>query len=345
MDGERRSVAHRAVLDHLLDLVAGSPLGEYLVLRGSMVMQAWAGADAREPADLDWIVPRPLLVPLDPGHPYPYVEDLAAVQQWPEAADGAGGYEIWAFEEFDTGGLRPVTVPPEGLHWMPEADPESCPPHEALLDLVRERPSAAPGLVLDADAARRDGTWTYSDHDTPGVRLVIPWTAEGLPPGQVNVDFARDERLPEPPVWTAVPRGDGTGPTVVRTAGRGLSLAWKLLWLHADCAAEGRARAKDLYDAVLLAEAEGTALSERLLRAVFRHEPGRTAPADALRLDTVGLRSADWEDFRADHPRVRGTAEDWLGRLSRALAAVTAEGGATIGRDRTGGHRQPGKEE
>ncbi|MFJ9774368.1 nucleotidyl transferase AbiEii/AbiGii toxin family protein [Kitasatospora sp. NPDC101157] len=322
VDGERRRVAHRAVLDHLLALVAGSPSGEYLVLRGSMVMQAWVGAGAREPADLDWIVPRPLLVPVDHGHPCPHVEDLAAVQQWPEAADGAGGYEIWTFEEFDTGGLRPVAVPPEGLHWIPEAEPESCPPHEALLDLVRERPTVAPGLVLDADAARNDGTWTYSDYDTPGIRLVIPWTAEGLPPGQVTVDFARDEWLPEPPVWTAVPRGDGTGPTVVRTAGRELSLAWKLLWLHADSAADGRARAKDLYDAVLLAEAEGTRLSEQLLRKVFRHERGNTAPTDALHLDAVTLRPVDWEDFRANHPQVRGTAEEWLERLSRALAPL-----------------------
>ncbi|WP_327434473.1 nucleotidyl transferase AbiEii/AbiGii toxin family protein [Streptomyces sp. NBC_01236] len=321
VDGERWRIAHRAVLDHLLGLVVGSPLGDALVLRGSMVMPAWVGADAREPADLDWIIPRPLLVPVDPEHPYPYVEDVEVVQQWPEAADGADRYEIWKFEEFDTGGLRPV-VPPEGLRWIIEAEPEDCPPHETLLDLVRERPVAAPGVVLHADAARNDGTWTYSEYDTPGIRLIVPWEAEGLPPGEVRLDFARDEWLPEPPVLTAIPRGDGTGPTVVRTAGRELSLAWKLLWLHADCATEGRAQAKDLYDAVLLAEAEATKLSPRLLRKVFRHEPGNTAAADALRLDAVALWSVDWEDFRADHPHVRGTAEEWLERLSRALEPV-----------------------
>lgn len=316
--GEPWRVAHRAVLDHLLHLVAGSPLGTDLVLRGSMVMPAWVGADAREPADLDWIVLPPLLVPVDPAHPYPYVEELEVVQQWPEAADGAERYEIWKFEEFDTGGPRPA-VPPEGLHWVVEAEPEECPPHEALLDLVRERPTAAPGVVLDANAARVDGTWTYTEYDTPGTRLVVPWAADGLPPGEARLDFARDERLPEPPVWTAIPRGDGTARTVVRTPGRELSLAWKLLWLHADCATEGRAQAKDLYDAVLLAEAEATKLSPRLLREVFRHQPGATAAGDALRLDAVVLRSVDWEDFRAEHPQVRGTAEEWLARLSRAL--------------------------
>ncbi|WP_404952690.1 nucleotidyl transferase AbiEii/AbiGii toxin family protein [Streptomyces sp. 147326] len=321
VDGERRRIAHRAVLDHLIGFVGGSPLGDALVLRGSMVLPAWLGADAREPADLDWIVPRPLLVPVDPGHPYPYVEAVEVVQQWPEAADGADRYEIWKFEEFDTRGLRPA-VPPEGLNWIVEAEPECCPPHEALLDLVRERPVAAPGVVLDADAARDDGTWTYSDYDTPGIRLSIPWEAEGLPPGEVRLDFARDEWLPEPPVLTAIPRGDGTGPTVVRTAGRELSLAWKLLWLHTDRATEGRAQAKDLYDAVLLAEAEATRLTPRLLRKVFRHQPGNAAAADALRLEAVALWSVDWEAFRASHPQVRGTAEEWLERLSRALEPV-----------------------
>ncbi|GAA1254305.1 hypothetical protein GCM10009665_51190 [Kitasatospora nipponensis] len=318
VDGERWRTAHRAVLDHLLALVAGSPLGDALVLRGSMVMSAWVGSDAREPADLDWIVPPPPLVPLDPEHPYPYVAEVAEVQQWPEAADGAGRYEIWRFEDFGTRGLRPVT-PPEGLHWIVEAEPEYDPPHEALLDLVRERPQAAPGVLLDADAARADGTWTYAEYGTAGVRLIVPWRARGLPPGEARLDFARDERLPEPPVLTAIPRGDGAGRTPVRTAGRELSLAWKLLWLHTDCATHGRAQAKDLYDAVLLAEAAATTLSPRLLRTVFRQAPGGPAAADALGRDAVARWSVDWQGFRAEHPRVRGTAEEWLERLGRAL--------------------------
>ncbi|MFJ6759366.1 hypothetical protein ACIQNK_30645 [Streptomyces sp. NPDC091273] len=82
VDGERWRIAHRAVLDHLIGLVGGSPLGDVLVLRGSMVLPAWLGADAREPADLDWVVPQPLLVPGDPGQPYPYVEAVEAVRQW-----------------------------------------------------------------------------------------------------------------------------------------------------------------------------------------------------------------------------------------------------------------------
>ncbi|WP_405943093.1 hypothetical protein [Streptomyces sp. NBC_00207] len=135
---------------------------------------------------------------------------------------------------------------------------------------MRERPVTAPGVVLEADADRDGGTWTYSEYDTPGIRLSIPSQAEGLPPSEVWLDFARDEWLPEPPVLTAIPRGDGTGPTVVRTAGRA---------------------AADAVDA-------------------------------ALRLDAVALWSVDWEAFRANHPEVRGTAEESLERLSRALEPV-----------------------
>ncbi|MFJ1549686.1 hypothetical protein [Streptomyces sp. NPDC088246] len=83
------------------------------------------------------------------------------------------------------------------------------------------------------------------------------------------MDFAQDERLPRAPVWTACPRGDGGPPTPVRTASPGLSLAWKLLWLAEDQEAEGRPAAKNLYDAVLLAEHPSTRLSPRLLRTVL----------------------------------------------------------------------------
>ncbi|MGW3247514.1 nucleotidyl transferase AbiEii/AbiGii toxin family protein [Streptomyces sp. NPDC001070] len=318
------AAAHRAVLDHLLCLVAESALGDLLVLRGSMVMPAWVGSAAREPGDLDWIVPPSLAVPIDPLHPYPYVDESAAVQHWPEAADGAGRHEIWTDEEFGTGGLR-VRLPPEGLNWIvdPEPDPSDGPPGD-LLDLVRRYPDAAPGVRLDANGARHDGSWTYTEYDTPGVRLVIPWHADGLPPGEVRLDFARDERLPEPPVLTAVPRGDGGAPAVVRTASRELSLAWKLLWLQADAAAEGRAQGKDLYDAVLLAEAPGTALTARLLRRVMRQEPGH--PASAPRLAEVAPHSVDWDAFRTAHPWVTGTAAQWLDRLKRALSEVLPEG-------------------
>ncbi|GHF04675.1 hypothetical protein GCM10014715_71110 [Streptomyces spiralis] len=317
---DRRTAARRAALDHVLALIADAPWSGGLVLRGSMVMPAWVGTAAREPADLDWIAPRNA-VGVDPLDPYPYVDDLATVQQWPDAAGGAARYEIWTYEEFDTGGRRPV-LPPEGLRWLHEEEVvDTGPPYADLLDRVARRPQAAPGVHLDANEARVDGTWTYTEYDTPGVRLVIPWHAAGLSPGEIRLDFARDERLPEPPVWTPVPRGDGGAPTPVRTASREASLAWKLLWLHTDGRDGGRAQGKDLYDAVLLAEADGVRLTPRLLRTVLGQAPDRSAWEDFSRA-AVTRWDVDWAGFRAGHPWVRGTAEDWLRRLVRALGPL-----------------------
>ena len=199
-DGERRRdnhrgahrAAHRAALDHVLSLVAEAPWGESLVLRGSMAMLAWAGADAREPADLDFVVLPSSGIPIDALHPYPYVRRIEVVQQWPEAAAGAARYEIWrdGEDEFETRGARPM-VPPEGLRWDVEPDPaDSLPPHDDLLAAVRRCPDAARGVRLDADQARLDGDWgyAYGDDGAGGVRLLIPWHAEGLPEGQRNAN-------------------------------------------------------------------------------------------------------------------------------------------------------------
>lgn len=297
----------RAALDHLLRLISESAWGDDLVLRGSMVMPAWVGDRARPPGDLDFVVPPPSPVPVDRRDPHPYVPAYDTVQQWPEAADGAARYEIWADgeEEFETRGLR-AKVPPEGLVWQPEPEPADFPPYDDLLERVRARPRAAAGVLLDADGARRDGTWAYAytngEVGPAGIRILIPWRADSGPVGVAQLDFSRDERLPEAPVWTAVPRGDG-GVTVARTASRGLSLAWKLRWLVADAAAEGGPQCKDLYDAVLLAEA----CRERPLP-----EPPRLA---GVRVDERA-----WQRFCAAHPGVRGSAADWLARLRTALA-------------------------
>lgn len=106
---------------------------------------------------------------------------------------------------------------------------------------------------------------------------------------------------------------------MVRTASRELSLAWKLLWLHTDATTEGLAQGKDLYDAVLLAETRDMRLPARLLRAVF--PPGATPPTG----DVVRSWSVEWESFRAQHPTVQGSAEEWLDRLCRATS-VTGPG-------------------
>ncbi|MFF4319468.1 nucleotidyl transferase AbiEii/AbiGii toxin family protein [Streptomyces sp. NPDC001568] len=294
----------RAALDHLLRLISESAWGDELILRGSMVMPAWVGDRARAPGDLDFVVLPPSSVPIDPLHPHPYVPAHDAVQEWPEAVGGAARYEMWSDgeAEFETRGLRAV-VPPEGLVWQPEPEPADFPPYEDLLELVRSRPRAARGVLLDADGARRDGTWAYAyaEDESAGIRILIPWRAESGPRGEAQLDFSHDERLPEGPVRTAVPRGDG-GVTVVRTASRALSLAWKLRWLLEDSASEDGPRCKDLYDAVLLAETS----------------PAPRPPVPA-RLADVRVDEQAWRRFRAVHPEAHGAPGDWLARLHTAL--------------------------
>jgi hypothetical protein len=301
--------AHRAALDHVLGLIAEAPWSESLVLRGSMAMLAWIGDQARAPHDLDFVVIPRSAVPVDLLDPYPYVDGIEVVQQWPEAADGAARYDFWRDpeEQFETRGAR-ARVPPEGLRWVDSDDlVDAEPPYGDLIESVRRRPDAAPGVRLDAEKSRADGDWGYGDGDagTAGVRLLIPWQAHDSLAGEVQLDFALDERLPQPPVWTRVPRGDGGRPTVIRTASRELSLQWKLHWLRADWLAEGKPQCKDLYDAVLLAESVGTVAT--------------TAPAD-FDLAAAHHWEADWTEFRRQHSRVRGTAEDWFHRLVSALA-------------------------
>ncbi|HEY0700569.1 MAG TPA: nucleotidyl transferase AbiEii/AbiGii toxin family protein [Micromonospora sp.] len=304
-------MSRRAALDHVLGLVAGAPCGESLVLRGSMTMLAWVGDRARPPGDLDWVVRPPAGVPVDDLSPYPFVDRLDPVRLWPAVAHGAGRYQIWTFEEYDTGGFAP-RVPPEGLHWV-TAEELCCVdrPHLDVLDLVRERPRTDGGMVFDPDAATVDATWGYAYESADGaggggVRITLPWHTSGER-GDIQLDFAYDEQLPDPPTFVAVPRGDGGPPTVVWSASRELSLTWKVQWLATDRTRDGRVAGKDLYDAVLLAELAGTWLPDRLRRRVLRS----VSDPDAVRGWAV-----DWTGL-AGH--VTGGPREWLDRLAEAL--------------------------
>lgn len=127
----------------------------------------------------------------------------------------------------------------------------------------------------------------------------------------MQVDIAFDEVLPEPPAWTRIPLAlDAERQLVVQAATPELSLAWKLLWLHTDSAAGDGPRPKDLYDAVILAEDRRVRLSLRLLRRVMR----------AASIDIAVPSPEDWSEFAADNPGARGSARDWLTRLTSALS-------------------------
>ncbi|MFF3748939.1 nucleotidyl transferase AbiEii/AbiGii toxin family protein [Streptomyces sp. NPDC002018] len=279
----RHRAARRAAMDHVLALIAAAPWSAGLVLRGSVPLCAWLGDRAREPGDLDWVMPAP-------APPAP---------------------------EFGTWGTRPV-LPPEGLRWADAGEymyPRS--PYEDLVATLRERPIASRGVVLDVEGCREDGDWTYRYDENPGIRIIVPWHAEGLEPGTVRLDFASDETLPEAPVWTAVPRGDGGPPTPVRTASRALSLAWKLLWLHTDGEDGEAVGAKDLFDAVLLAGSPRTRLTPRLLRKVLGRERSARFGTETVRGWRVD--PADWEALQADPG---DEAAEWRERLARALAPL-----------------------
>lgn len=48
-------LARRSAIDHVLQIVERSQWNQHLVLRGSILLQAWFGDEAREPGDIDWI--------------------------------------------------------------------------------------------------------------------------------------------------------------------------------------------------------------------------------------------------------------------------------------------------
>ncbi|MGW0935924.1 hypothetical protein [Streptomyces sp. NPDC002666] len=176
-------------------------------------------------------------------------------------------------------------------------------------------------IGVDPAAVRADGVWLYREYETPGVRVVIPRQADGLPRAtSLRMDFALEERPPESPVWTACPRGDGGPPVPVRTAGPGLSLAWKLLWLAEDFRVCGQSVAKDLYDAVLPAEIPDTRLPPRLLHSVLGPLSARVTP------EAVRDWSVDWTEFRAGHPWVADDADLLRERPAAALAHLPQAG-------------------
>ncbi|MFD0974326.1 nucleotidyl transferase AbiEii/AbiGii toxin family protein [Plantactinospora endophytica] len=327
--------ARRAVLDHVLALVGAAACGDSLVLRGSMTMRSWVGDQAREPGDLDWVVLPGAPVPLDDLDPHPYLNRLDQVRLWPEAVHGVPRDEPWMFEDFDTGGL-PVRLPPEGLNWVDAEETAALPsPHQDVVELLHRHPEIPGGIRVDPDAITVDNTWSYSydsgyffgqpDGDGPGgTRLVVPWRVGDSLAGTVQLDFAHDERLPEPPELLAVPRQDGGDPpTVVWAATRELSLAWKLQWLCTDQAADGRSAGKDLYDAVLLAELPDVRLSARLRRTLLRRVPD----PELLRPAAIQGWTVDWPAFRRGHPSVGPDPAPWLDRLAATLRSDLLSGG------------------
>ncbi|BCY05463.1 nucleotidyl transferase AbiEii/AbiGii toxin family protein [Actinoplanes sp. L3-i22] len=312
-----RDAAHRSALDHVLGLIAESSWADVLMLRGSMLMPAWVGSRARVPADLDWVVLSDGVFPVDDLAPWPFVNRIDPAQHWPEAVHGGARNEMWTFEEFDTGGRRP-RLPPEGLHWITEEDlTETGYTADFLRELVAASPRTPEGVEFDLKAVDELESTEYDDDGEYGAlgatsgtrtRIWFPWTTPDGEKGQVDVDVAFDEPVPEPPVLTVVPRAGGRAPVGLLTASRELSLAWKLHWLAADQAGRQYSDAKDLYDAVLLAELPGIGLSPRLHEYAMS---GGVRSLSSAALDTWSV--------NGDLP---GGPAPWLARLASALPGL-----------------------
>lgn len=170
----------------------------------------------------------------------------------------------------------------------------------------------ASGVRIDASGAVSDDIWTYER--VPGRRLMLPWAAEGIPGGWVQVDFVFGEDVRIAPERARVALFPGHAGVPLRVASKQLSLAWKLVWLLTDMHPQG----KDLYDAVLLAEdtpLDYAVLREELVAADEHHGSRPISLADLSELDP-GL---GWDHFQGEYPSVEGPAEDWLLRLGVAL--------------------------
>ncbi|MER5730041.1 nucleotidyl transferase AbiEii/AbiGii toxin family protein [Streptomyces sp. NPDC002138] len=176
------------------------------------------------------------------------------------------------------------------------------------------------GLSMPAAAAVSEYIWTYER--VPGRRLVLPWSAPGLPGGQVQLDFVFNEPLPVAPEPVRVCGVRLLGAT------KELSLAWKLMWLAGDLYPQG----KDLYDAALLAQ--HCTLPYALLEDVFRasgewEAEGGTLPPTPETFE--GLGNADWDEFVKEYPGIASsgpdtTADGYARRLRAALAPMFEEG-------------------
>ncbi|MGX6606476.1 nucleotidyl transferase AbiEii/AbiGii toxin family protein [Micromonosporaceae bacterium Da 78-11] len=196
----------------------------------------------------------------------------------------------------EPGDLDFVITPPTVTSGGAQAD--------ELFTGITDALAATPGAGLRPEQAARSAIWTYERAD--GRRLVIPFTAPGLPDGSIQIDIVFGEHLPiapEPLTVLGVP---------VSAVTAALSLAWKLQWLGTDMYPQG----KDLYDAVLLAE--HTTVDLALVRELMRPDLGEEA--DRFTAATVlGWTDVDWRNFTDEYPDTSGNAADWLRRLALAL--------------------------
>ncbi|SHI24633.1 nucleotidyl transferase AbiEii/AbiGii toxin family protein [Streptomyces sp. 3214.6] len=203
-------------------------------------------------------------------------------------------------------------------------DPRTARMLDAIAAAAEALASArGPQLGISAAGAAVEDIWTYER--VPGRRMVLPWSAPGLPGGHVQLDFVFNEKLPEAPEPVELPGG-----SVLLAASPELSLAWKLMWIINDMYAQG----KDLYDAVLLAERYP--LPYELLHEVFRLSGEWPVPSREKILfeDVVeGVGYVEWNHFVDEYPQFRDDEREFAERLVRAVGSTfegLSEGGGAV---------------
>ncbi|HEX3151025.1 MAG TPA: hypothetical protein VHR66_23295 [Gemmataceae bacterium] len=103
-DAARWQAARRQATDHIFRIVAESAHADHLVLRGSRLLKAWLGDEAREPGDLDWAVRPPPARLTDPWSAGLLGGLVAAVATRPAplgvtfVAEAVATDDIWTYE-------------------------------------------------------------------------------------------------------------------------------------------------------------------------------------------------------------------------------------------------------
>lgn len=216
---------------------------------------------------------------------------------------------------------------PRDLDWVAPASwrhdgVEADALYKELMQLGAPTASGVDGLSVGGPL-RGAAIWTYER--APGYRVVVPWQAAGLPPGEVQLDIVFEQPLRDEPVETTLTTELPGGPITLRCVSRQMSLAWKLLWLVTDWYPEG----KDVYDAVLLAES--TTMEDWMLEVACEGAETEKPTDHTGRVAWVleGLpKAADetlqWATFAGEMDH-RGTpvgdAAAWLSRLAARVAA------------------------
>jgi hypothetical protein len=174
-----------------------------------------------------------------------------------------------------------------------------------------QQASAGSPVALDAGRAAVEGIWTYDR--VPGLRVMLPWAADGGHSGDLQLDFVFNEHLPADPELTEVSLSSDGPQALVLAVTPELSLAWKVQWLITDM----HPQAKDLYDAVLLAERYR--LRPDLLRQVLVGADPAYERLQVTLADITGLDYIDYKGFRSDYPDLAADGQDLIQRLATAL--------------------------